>query len=135
MTSRHSGAGTAGLPPAGPYSQVVAIGSLAHTAGQVGVDPETGAAAGTDCATQTRQALANLRQALTAIGATPANVLRCGVFLTNTGDFDAMNQEYATFFDRPYPARTTVYVALPEGLLVEIDALVSLPEPNTGSPQ
>jgi enamine deaminase RidA (YjgF/YER057c/UK114 family) len=34
-----------------------------------------------------------------------------------------MNAAYETAFSQPPPARTTVYVGLPAGLLVEIDAL------------
>jgi 2-iminobutanoate/2-iminopropanoate deaminase len=113
--------------PAGPYSQAVRIGSIAYTAGQVGIDPVSGAIAGSDCAGQARQALANLRAALAALSATPADVLRCGVYLTSVEDFDVMNAEYREFFAEPYPARTTVYVGLPPGLLVEIDAIVALP--------
>jgi 2-iminobutanoate/2-iminopropanoate deaminase len=119
-----------GLPaPAGPYSHAVRIGALGHTAGQVGVDATTGAVAGPDCASQTRLALENLRRALAMLGAGPADVLRCGVYLTDVDDFAAMNEEYARFFTKPYPARTTVYVGLPPGLLVEVDALVAIPAP------
>ncbi|MEO6411195.1 MAG: Rid family hydrolase [Pedococcus sp.] len=123
-----------GLPtPAGPYSHSVRIGELGHTAGQVGIDPATGAVAGSDCVTQTRQALANLAEALAALGAGPQDVLRCSAYLTTVEDFPAMNEEYARFFTEPFPARTTVYVGLPPGLLVEIDALVVVPLGAEGS--
>lgn len=118
-----------GLPaPAGPYSQVVRIGSLLAVSGQVGIDPASGQVHST-AAAQTRQALTNLRTALAGFGARPADVLRVGVYLTDVGDFDAMNEVYAQSFDAPPPARTTVYVGLPPGLLVEIDALAVLPGP------
>ncbi len=52
------------------------------------------------------------------------------VYLTRVEDFVAMNQVYATVFSEPYPARTTVYVGLPPGLLVEIDAVARI---GTGS--
>ena len=45
------------------------------------------------------------------------------VFLTDTSQFEEMNAVYETAFSEPRPARTTVYVGLPTGLLVEIDAL------------
>jgi reactive intermediate/imine deaminase len=124
----------AGLPTqAGPYSHSVRIGELGHTAGQVGVDPATGEVAGPDCLTQTRQALANLAEALAALGAGPQDVLRCGVYLTTVADFTDMNEEYARFFTEPFPARTTVYVGLPPELLVEIDALVAVPLGTEGT--
>ena len=124
--ARVSGISAALPPPAGPYSHAVRIGELAHVAGQVGVLPQTGQAVGPRCREQTQQALANLGAALATIGATADDVLRCGVYLTELDDFAEMNEEYAAFFGAPYSARTTVYVGLPSGLRVEIDALVVL---------
>lgn len=110
---------------AGPYSHAVRIGPFVHTAGQVGVDPATRQAReGVEA--QTRQALDNLRAALAAAGASMDDVLRVGVYLTRAEDFAAMNAVYREFFDAPYPARSTVYVGLNPGLLVEIDALAVL---------
>ena len=40
--------------------------------------------------------------------------------------FAGMNEVYARYVSQPFPARTTVYVGLPEGMLVEIDALAVL---------
>jgi len=48
------------------------------------------------------------------------------VYLTDVADFPAMNEVYSAFVDAPFPARTTVYVGLPAGMLVEIDALAVL---------
>jgi 2-iminobutanoate/2-iminopropanoate deaminase len=48
------------------------------------------------------------------------------VFLTDTDDFEAMNEVYRTMFSEPYPARTTVYVGLPAGMKIEIDAIAVL---------
>jgi 2-iminobutanoate/2-iminopropanoate deaminase len=64
--------------------------------------------------------------ALAANGATLEDVVRTGVFLTDTDDFEAMNDVYRTTFSKPYPARTTVYVGLPAGMKVEIDAIAVL---------
>ena len=112
--------------PAGPYSHAVRIGPFVHTAGQVGVDPATRAPRD-GIEAQTRQALENVSAALEAAGASMADVLRVGVYLTRAEDFAAMNAVYREFFDSPYPARSTVYVGLNPGLLVEIDALAVLP--------
>jgi 2-iminobutanoate/2-iminopropanoate deaminase len=126
MTVRHAPR-SSGLPTAaGPYSQVAGIGKLIAVSGQVGVDPATGQIVDGVTA-QTRQALANLHAALAAAGAGPQDVLRVGVFLTDVRHFADVNEVYAEAFDAPYPARVTVYVGLPLGLLVEIDALAVLP--------
>ena len=107
--------------PAGPYSQSVRIGDLVAAAGQVGILPDGTVVDGVG--PQTRQALANVAKVLEASGASMDDVVTMRVFLTDTAQFGEMNEVYAEAFRAPYPARTTVYVGLPDGLLVEIDAL------------
>jgi enamine deaminase RidA (YjgF/YER057c/UK114 family) len=52
------------------------------------------------------------------------DVGRMGVFLTTPDHFAAMNSAYAEYWgDAEPPARTTVFVGLPAGMLVEIDAV------------
>jgi enamine deaminase RidA (YjgF/YER057c/UK114 family) len=51
------------------------------------------------------------------------DVVMVRVYLTDTGHFGEFNKTYNTLLEEPYPARTTVYVGLPAGLLVEIDVL------------
>ncbi len=49
-------------------------------------------------------------------------MVKVNVYLTDMGDFDAMNEAYSTRFTDPPPARTTVGVAaLPMGARVEIE--------------
>jgi len=51
-------------------------------------------------------------------------VARCTIYLTDLGDFAAVNEIYGSFFTGPPPARATVQVAgLPKGAMVEIDAI------------
>jgi 2-iminobutanoate/2-iminopropanoate deaminase len=113
-------------PPAGPYSPAVRIGDSIAVSGQVGVDL-AGNVVGEDIAGQTRQALTNAEQALRSLGASFEDVIRVGVYLTDTADFAAMNDVYREVFTPPYPARTTVYVGLPPGLRVEVDVLAVAP--------
>ena len=62
-------------------------------------------------------------------GATPADVVKCSVFLADRNDFSAMNEVYAEFFGDAKPARTTVEVVLPmEGMKVEIDCVAYKPK-------
>jgi enamine deaminase RidA (YjgF/YER057c/UK114 family) len=77
-------------------------------------------------AAQTRQCLANVLAALAAGGAHESDIAKVNVYLSEVADFTAMNEVYASTFSEPYPARTTVYVTLPPGLLVEIDAIAVL---------
>ena len=108
--------------PAAPYSPVVVDGDLVYTAGQVGFD-ERGEVVAGGIEAQTRRALENLTACLRAGGAELSDVMKVNAYLADLGDFPAFNDIYREFFAEPYPARTTVGVALPGGLLVEIEAV------------
>jgi len=102
---------------------------LVFVSGQGAVDPATGRLAGLDVETQTEQVFRNISAILEAAGTDLSHVLRCGVFLTDIRDFEAMNAVYARVFGDHRPARTTVQVSLLPlpGLRVEIDAVACLP--------
>lgn len=110
--------------PVGPYSQAVRVGDTLWLAGQVGLDPATGALVEGGVAAQTARALANVGALLEAAGMGFGDVVEVQVFLADMGDFAAMNAVYAATFTAPAPARTTVgVVALPLGAAVEIRAV------------
>jgi 2-iminobutanoate/2-iminopropanoate deaminase len=113
-------------PPPVPLSPGIRKGNILQVAGQVALDPATGELAGTTVAEQTRQVLANVEAVLTAAGATMDDVVMFRVFLTDTDHFTELNETYAELVPQPFPARTTIYVGLPPGMLVEIDALAVL---------
>ena len=119
---------TANAPAAvGPYSQANVVGDFVFTAGQLGVDPQTGQFV-SDGAGADRRALENLRAVLEAAGTDLAHVVKTTVFLSDMANFKAMNEVYATFFEPPYPARSAVAVKeLPLGGLVEIEAVAVKP--------
>ncbi|MEV8436861.1 Rid family detoxifying hydrolase [Actinosynnema sp. NPDC051121] len=119
---------TADAPtPVAAFSQGVRKGPVLQVAGQVAFDPATGDVVGDTVAEQTRQAMRNVIAVLAAGGASLADVVMLRVYLTDTAHFAEMNAAYGEFVtDQPYPARTTVYVGLPDKLLVEIDALAVL---------
>lgn len=115
---------TDAAPPAvGPYSQAVIAGDLIFTAGQLGIDPQTGKLA-EGIEAQTRQALTNLSAVLGAAESSLDRVVKATVFLAHMEDFPAMNTVYAEFFPLQSPARSTVEVAqLPREALVEIEVI------------
>jgi 2-iminobutanoate/2-iminopropanoate deaminase len=128
--SSHHPVQAADLPkPIGPYSPGMVFDGLVFVSGQGATDPATGKPAGLDIETQTEQVFRNIRTILEAAGTDLSHVLRCGVFLVDMRDFDAMNAVYAKVFADHRPARTTVQVAaLPHPWLrVEIDAVACLP--------
>lgn len=108
--------------PVAAFSQGVRKGNVLQVAGQVAFDADSNIV-GTTVADQTRQALRNVNAVLAAAGASMDDVLMLRVYLTDTAHFGEMNEAYGEFMKEPFPARTTVYVGLPAGLLVEIDAL------------
>jgi 2-iminobutanoate/2-iminopropanoate deaminase len=117
--------------PVGPYNQAIAAtGEMVFVAGQIPLDPVTGAVVGTgDVAIQTEQVLANLQAIVEAAGAILADVAKTTVYLKDMNDFAAMNAVYAKYFQEDSaPARVCVEVArLPKDVLVEIDAIVVRP--------
>ena len=108
----------------GPYSQAVQAGSTVYVSGQLPIDPATGAFAGEDIATQTRQSLTNMKAILEEAGLSMSDVVKTTVLLADIAEFAAMNAVYAEFFTEPYPARAAYQVAnLPKGAKVEIEAI------------
>ena len=112
--------------PAAPYSPVVVSGDLVYTAGQVGFD-EAGKLTAEDITGQTRQVFKNLLGCLRAAGCEPADVIKVNAYLVDLADFQAFNEVYKATFQEPYPARTTVGVSLPGGILVEVEAVARKP--------
>lgn len=110
-----------GLPAQiGPYSQAVRAGGFLFVSGQPGVDPETGRPVGATFSEQARQAFANLDAVLRAGGSRPALVVNTTVLVADQAAFAELNELYAEFFPDEPPARMTMQVPLPHGLLISI---------------
>ncbi|MCD9033328.1 RidA family protein [Luteimonas sp. Y-2-2-4F] len=111
----------------GPYSQAVRAGDTVFLSGQIPLDPATGELVPGDVAAQARQAFRNLEAVCAAAGGSLDDVVRLGLYLTDLGEFAAVNAAMAEFFSAPYPARSTIEVsALPKGAAFEVDAILSL---------
>ncbi|MEX2283143.1 MAG: RidA family protein [Gemmatimonadota bacterium] len=108
----------------GPYSQAIVYGNLVFTAGQIPLDPRSGELVGGDIRTQTQRALENVNAILEAAGASLQTVIKTTVYLSDMGEFTAMNEVYTAHFGEHKPARSTVQAArLPKDVKVEIDAI------------
>lgn len=111
----------------GPYSQAVRAGNTVYFSGQIALRPDTGALVDGDAAAQARQAFDNLRAVAEAAGGSLSNIVRLGLYLTDLGEFAAVNAVMAEYFSAPYPARSTIEVAgLPRGAAFEVDAVMVL---------
>lgn len=110
----------------GAYSPgIVAEGRFVYVAGQ-GPFRDGAVVSGT-IEEETRLTIQNLSGVLAQAGSGLEHVVRCGVYLVDVGDFDAMNRVYAELFPDPKPARTTIGAALAGGIKVEIDCVAVVP--------
>ncbi len=108
----------------GPYSQGIAADGFVFTAGQVPINPASSKVEATTIEDQTRQVLTNVDAVLRAAGSSLDRVVKMTVFMTDLGDFQAMNGVYAEFFPSNPPARSAVQVvALPLGVQIEMEAV------------
>lgn len=115
-----------GAPPAGPYSPGVKAGNLLFVSGQAPFDAE-GKLVGDDFATQARATFANIERVIVAAGGDLGGIVRIGAYLKTLDDFAEFNAIMRELLPEPFPARTTIPADLP-GFLIEIDAVVLLPE-------
>jgi 2-iminobutanoate/2-iminopropanoate deaminase len=110
----------------GPYSLAIDSGDLVFLSGQIGLDAATGKLVEGEVSAQARQALENLKAVLEAAGLTFGHVMKTVIFLTDMGDFAAVNEVYKGYVAEPYPARSTIAVAaLPLAAKVEIEMIAS----------
>lgn len=109
----------------GPYSQAVRCGGTVYLSGQIPLDPSSMELVQGDISAQARRVFDNLRAVCEAAGGSLAEVARIGIYLTDLGNFAAVNAVMAEYFSTPYPARSTIGVAsLPRGAQVEVDAIL-----------
>ena len=107
----------------GPYSQAIRTEELIFVSGQLPVNAQSGKMPET-VREQTRQSLENIRHILEEAGSGMEKIVKTTVLLQHMSDFADMNEVYASFFEKDYPARACYEVAaLPKGALVEIEAI------------
>jgi 2-iminobutanoate/2-iminopropanoate deaminase len=108
----------------GPYSQAIKANGFIFASGQIPLDPATMRIVEGGIEEQTGRVLDNLKAVLEAAGSSLDRVVKTTVYLADMGEFAAMNEIYARYFDATKPARATVQVArLPRDVKVEIDVV------------
>ncbi len=113
----------------GPSVHAVRAGGLLFCSGQIPLDPKTGEVVGSTPADQTGRCLENLAAVCHAAGATLGDAVRITVYTTEMAAFAQINEVYESFFESDPPARVAIGVAaLPRGAMVEIDAVVAIPD-------
>lgn len=113
-------------PIAGPYSPAISANGFVYVSGQIPMDSNTGKLVEGDIKIQAEQCFKNLINVLSAAELTTDNVVKSNIFLTDIKDFAAVNEVYAKYFNKPYPARSAFAVAaLPLGATVEIEVVAT----------
>jgi len=111
----------------GPYSQAVEINNMVYTSGVIPINPEDGTLVKGDIKVQADRVLKSLSALLEDSGTSIDKVVKTTVFIKNMEDFASMNEVYAQYFTKNYPARSCVEVArLPKDVLIEIEAIAYL---------
>lgn len=110
----------------GPYSQGIVCQNLLFTSGQIPIIPETGELA-EGLEAQAHQVFKNIKNLIEAAGSSIDKVVKTTVFIKDMNDFAKINEIYAQYFKKPYPARSCVEVArLPKDVSLEVETIVEL---------
>jgi len=114
----------ASAPPGGHYSHAVVAGGFVFVSGQLPFHPDGKVDPTMTFGEQSRQALANLKAALAAAGATLSDVVKVTVYVASIENWAEFNSAYAEVFGEHRPARAVVPVGpLHYGFGVEVDAV------------
>ncbi|MFT5175499.1 MAG: reactive intermediate/imine deaminase [Gammaproteobacteria bacterium] len=116
---------TDGAPQAiGTYSQAIEANGVVYLSGQIPLDPISMELV-SDTRAQIHQVFRNLAAVAQAANATLADTVKLTIYLTDLGNFGAVNEVMAEYIAEPFPARAAVQVsALPRGAQIEADAIL-----------
>lgn len=113
--------------PAGHYSPGVVSGNLLFVSGQLPVNTDGSHTADQSFDFQARQALHNLFAVLQEAGATPHNLVKINVYITDVKYWPLFNEIYSGIMGTHKPARAVIPIPeLHHGYLIEIDAVAEI---------
>ena len=111
----------------GAYSQAIKTGNIVYVSGQIALNPKTMEVVSDLFSDQVSQVLDNLSAVADAADAALSDIVKLTVYLTDINNFAILNEVMTQRFEQPFPARAVVEVsALPKGVLVEMDAILSI---------
>ena len=109
----------------GTYSQAVKVNNTVYLSGQIPLDPQTMELVEGDIKVHIRRVFDNLKAVCEASGGNLSDIVKLNIFLTDLGNFAAVNEVMAEYFNQPFPARAAIGVnQLPKGAQVEMDGIV-----------
>ena len=114
--------------PSARYSPAVRRGQVVAVSGQVPFLPGRIDGPPPAFREQAEAVFDYLRQLLEEAGAAVSDVITVRIYLAREEDFPVMNEIFDKVFGEVRPTRTTIWVHLPGGLLIEADALAVIGE-------
>lgn len=114
--------------PTRPFSPAVRVGDLIYLSGQIGTDASAnGALIAGGIEAETRQALANIKRTVEAVGSSMDRIVKCTVMMADMAEWDRMNAVYREFFPADQmPARSAFGTSgLALGARVEIECVAA----------
>ena len=110
-----------------PFSQAVRVNGLLFVSGQVGTDG-SGALVDRGIGPESHQVMRNIRDIIHRRGLQMSDVVKCTVFLADVAQWGDFNKVYASYFSRPYPARSALGAnGLALGAALEVECIAAYP--------
>ena len=107
-----------------PFSQAVQVDHTLYLSGQIGMDPKTGKLAEGGIASESRQAMQNIKDLLVEHGHSMSDIVKCTVMLADIKEWPAFNEVYRGFFKDRFPARSAFAGSgLAMGARVEVECI------------
>lgn len=111
--------------PIGPFSQAIQAGNMIYISGQIPTDLKTGELVKGNFLDQFKRAVNNLSEIAKASGGSLDNIVKLTIYVTDLGNFSAINEVMKEYFHKPYPARSVIEIkSLPKNAPVEIEAIM-----------
>jgi 2-iminobutanoate/2-iminopropanoate deaminase len=109
-----------------PFSEAVRVGNMLYLSGQIGIDDAGNVVPG-GIATETRQAMDNIRAILERHGSSLDQVIKVTVMLADMAEWTEMNKVYVSYFEKHLPARSSFgTTGLALGARMEIECMAVL---------
>ncbi|MCA0430922.1 MAG: Rid family detoxifying hydrolase [Bacteroidetes bacterium] len=118
---------TSAPAPIGPYNQAVIVGDSMFISGTIAMDLQSKQLVKCSIKDETKMVMDYIGEILKAGGCTFDNVVKTTIFLQDMNNFVQVNEVYASYFTKDFPARATIQAArLPKDANVEISVEAKL---------